>query len=140
MNLDTCKVCKRLFQNVGSGAICPECKDELEAKFSEARSFVEENPGANLKQIARACDVKTTQVQEWIREERLVFEADSPNKVPCEHCGIMISSGRLCAECKKAKAELIQDISRSFKRPVPQVSKKEVTDNKNRMRFIDNRT
>lgn len=141
MNLETCKVCKRLFQNLGSSPICPDCKEELEAKFLEARSFVEENPGANLKQIARACDVKTSQVQEWIKEERLVFEADSPNKVPCEHCGAMIRSGHLCEACQRAKAEIIQDISQSFKKPAPKERSKEgVSDNKNRMRFIDNRS
>ncbi len=141
MDLATCKVCKRLFRNLGSSPICPDCKEELEAKFLEARNFVEENPGANLKQIARACDVKTSQVQEWIKEERLVFEADSPNKVPCEHCGAMIRSGHLCEACQRAKSEIIHDISMSFMKPVQQERKKEdVVDGKNRMRFIDHRS
>jgi methionyl-tRNA synthetase len=48
--------------------------------------------------------VERKQIEQWVREERLVFSDESPIKLYCEKCGKYITTGRFCEQCKKDNA------------------------------------
>ena len=75
------------------------------------------------------------QIQQWIREERLEFTADSPVKIPCENCGEMIRSGKYCEKCKR---EMTNNLSSVMEKPkAVHAEPKKTQPSGNKMRFLD---
>ena len=104
MNARNCKKCGKLFNYIAGPPICPACKEAAEHKFQEVKEFVRRNKSASMKEISKECNVEERQIEQWIREERLVFASDSPIKLFCETCGAPIFTGRYCGDCKKNQA------------------------------------
>ena len=71
MNVRACKGCKRLFNYVMGQSYCPACKEKLEEKFQEVKKYIQENPGVHIQDVAEACNVETSQIRQWLREDRL---------------------------------------------------------------------
>ena len=135
MNVRNCKNCGRLFNYIAGPPICPECKDQIEKKFQQAKEFVRNTAHATVAMVAEEVDVPEQQVKQWIREERLVFADSAIAGIACEVCGEPISTGRFCAKCKN---QVMNDLNGAIKRPDAPVIKKKERENP-RMRFLDNR-
>ncbi len=73
-------------------------------------------------------------IRQWVREERLIFSADSAMGIECEKCGKSIRTGRFCDDCKRDTANELSGAYQSHKVEEDAPSKKVV---KNRMRFLD---
>ncbi|MCR5773762.1 MAG: flagellar protein [Lachnospiraceae bacterium] len=134
MNVKNCRKCGKIFNYIGGVPICPACKEDLEKKFNDVKNYIRENPKASIPKICEDCEVDTGQLQQWIREERLIFSDDSPVGIPCEKCGTMIHSGRYCEKCK---AELANGLNASIAKPQAPVAEPK-KDNRNNpaMRFL----
>lgn len=125
-----------MFNYVLGPSICPRCREKMEEKFQEVKKYVGENRGADMMEVAEACDVEPSQIRQWIREERLQFAEDSPIKIACEGCGSMIRSGRYCDKCK---AEMTNSFKNAMgvNKPAAQAPKPQnTTSGNNRMRFL----
>lgn len=109
MELMNCRSCKRLFNYITGEQICPNCRDLIEKKFEEVKTYIRENPGKNINEVAEACDTTIKQIKKWVREERLSFSDDSLVGLECERCGRMIHSGRFCNECAGGLADAMTD-------------------------------
>lgn len=136
MNVINCRRCGKLFNYIAGPQICPRCKEKNEEKFQEVKKFIQQNRRCSMQEVCEECDVEPSQVQTWIRQERLQFAEDSPIKVNCEKCGAMISSGRFCDKCKN---DMSKDLNSMMTKPVDELKKESVrkpTDTKNRMRFL----
>ncbi len=113
MNVRNCRKCGRIFNYALGPVICPMCKEKVEKKFQEVKKFVQDNISVGIPQISKECDVEVQQIQQWIREERLVFSEDSPIGIECESCGTMIKTGRFCEKCKR---EMVKEFSPAEKK------------------------
>ena len=134
MNVRNCKKCGKIFNYVAGPAICPRCKADQESKFQEVKKFVQENRGADITEVAEACEVEVKQIRQWIREERLQFADDSPIRIPCEGCGAMIQSGRFCDKCK---LELSSGLKQTLGQNKPRETEKKQTKSEgDKMRFL----
>lgn len=134
MNVKNCKKCGKIFTYVAGPPICPQCREAIEKKFEEVKAYIRENPKASIPQISTDCEVETSQIQQWIREERLVFADDSPVGIPCEKCGAMIHTGKYCDKCK---AELANGLNASIAKPqMPKPEPKKDLRNNPAMRFL----
>ena len=134
MNLRNCARCGKMFNYIGGQPICEPCKKAIEEDFQKVKQYIVDNPRAGLKQIAEDNEVSTKQIQQWIREERLMFTSDSPIQLQCENCGELIQTGRFCAKCK---ASMANNLNNTFAKPQPQVQQP-VKEKKNAgMRFLD---
>ena len=133
MNLRNCARCGKMFNYVTGPAVCDSCKKAIEESFQQVKQYIEENPRASLKQICEDNEVSTKQLQQWIREERLMFSKDSPIQLFCEKCGDPIITGRFCVKCK---ATMANTLNQTFAKPktLQQPVKKEP---KAGMRFLD---
>ncbi len=134
MNLRNCARCGKMFNYIGGQPICEACKKALEDDFQKVKQFIVDNPRAGLRQISDECEVTTKQIQQWIREERLMFTSDSPIQLQCENCGELIQTGRFCAKCKSSMANNLTD---TFAKPKPQLQPAPKPDKKAGMRFLD---
>lgn len=134
MNVRNCKRCGKIFNYISGPVICPRCRQDQEDKFQEVKKFVQENHGADIAEVAEACEVEVKQIRQWIREERLQFADDSPIRIPCEGCGAMIQSGRFCDKCK---AELSSGFKHSMGMDKPrEAAQKPAKSERDKMRFL----
>ena len=134
MNLRNCSRCGKMFNYVAGPPICEPCKKAAEEDFQKVKQYIAENPHASLKQISEDNEVTTKQIQQWIREERLMFSKDSPIQLLCENCGEPITTGRFCAKCKTNMANTLNN---SFQRPKPAIQQPVKKEPKAGMRFLD---
>jgi len=135
MNVRNCRKCGRLFNYITGAIMCPACREALDTKFKEVKTYIQEHPQVGMKEVSEACDVETAQIQQWIREERLEFTADSLMSVNCESCGCPIRSGRYCDKCKVA---LTNGLRAAMQRPqtTPQQPASTSKNDSNKMRFL----
>lgn len=136
MDIRNCRNCGNIFNYMSGPIVCPACKESLEAKFQEVKQYIEEHPGVGIKQVSDACDVETSQIQQWLREERLEVTENSAIYLNCESCGAPIRSGRFCDRCRNNLTNGFKNIIRSSQ-PVQEAEKKK-PDDKNKMRFLQN--
>lgn len=136
MNVRNCRKCGRLFNYIMGASICPDCKAASEEKFQAVKKYIQQHGRASMKEVAEACEVDTSQIQTWIKQERLQFSDDSPIKVACEMCGKMIGSGKFCAACKDSMARKLN--SAMGLTGVMVEAPKEAKKTGSRMRFLDN--
>ncbi|MBR4832578.1 MAG: flagellar protein [Butyrivibrio sp.] len=134
MNLRNCSRCGKMFNYIGGQPICEPCKKAIEEDFQKVKQYIAENPRASLKQISEDNEVSSKQIQQWIREERLMFAEGSPIQLQCESCGTNILTGRFCAKCK---ATMANNLTNTFARPKPTLEQPIKKDNKAGMRFLD---
>ena len=134
MNLRNCARCGKMFNYVSGQPICEPCKKAIEEDFQKVKQYIADNPRAGLRQIAEDNEVSTKQIQQWIREERLMFTADSPLQIQCENCGETIQTGRFCAKCK---AKMANNLTDTFAKPKPVLQQPVKQEKKAGMRFLD---
>ena len=134
MNLRNCARCGKMFNYVAGPAICEPCKKAVEEDFQKVKQYIQDNPSASLKQISEDNEVTTKQIQQWIREERLMFSKDSPIQLLCEKCGEPITTGRFCAKCKTSMAN---NLNNTFAKPKPALQQPVKKEPKAGMRFLD---
>ena len=132
MEVKNCKGCGRLFNYLTGPRLCGECKQKLEDKFMEVRDFIRDNPRASISEISETMEVSTSQIHQWIREERLIFSEDSLVTIQCENCGASIRTGRFCEKCK---AETAKGLGSLYKSAEPVMQKRDR--DRDKMRFLD---
>lgn len=134
MSLRNCAKCGKMFNYITGPAICDNCKKALEDSFQKVKQYIVDNPSASLKQIAEDNEVTTKQIQQWIREERLMFSENSPLQLLCEKCGSRILTGRFCSKCKDKMAN---NLNNTFARPRPTLQQPAHGGPGPGMRFLD---
>jgi flagellar operon protein (TIGR03826 family) len=134
MDVRNCKSCGKLFNYISGPPICAGCTKKLEDKFAEVKEYIYNNPGAGMQEVSEAFEVSTSQIQKWIREERLSFSEDSLVGIECESCGNTIKTGRFCKSCKDKLATNLNNIYKEPEKP----KKSKDTDANPKMRFLDN--
>ena len=134
MDVRNCRTCGRLFNYLGGPSICEACREETERKFQNTKEFIRENPRASIQEISDANEVTTSQIRQWIREERLQFADDSPIGIECEICGATIKTGKYCEACKNNTANAL---AKSIEKPQAPEPPKAKPKKENKMRFLE---
>jgi len=132
MEVRNCKGCGKIFNQMGSTPLCPECIKAMDLKFDEVKAYVYDHPNCTINQVAEEMDVSTNQIRKWIREERLAFSDSSAVGISCEGCGKQIKTGRYCETCK-------QNIQKGFNDLIPKKKEPELIkrkDDAGKMRFL----
>lgn len=136
MEIVSCKSCGKLFNYLQGPRVCPTCARKLEEKFLEVKKYVREHPSVDIHELSKEMDVSISQINRWVREERLVFSDESPVGIPCENCGATIKTGRFCDRCKSELQNGLRDAAGLNKKPETAARTRQSTSNK--MRFLDN--
>ena len=137
MNVKNCRKCRRIFNYVMGPILCQNCREAEEAKFQEVKKYVQENRRCGMQEVSEACDVTLNQIQQWLREERLVLSDESPMGIGCEKCGKMIKSGRFCQECVKQMTNAFQSATTPKQMKGTKVEPKSDHRDGSRMRFLN---
>lgn len=134
MNVRNCRGCGRLFNHISGPSLCPACREKLEEKFQQVKEFIRENPGVGIREVSEVCEVEPSQINQWLREERLELTEGSPLMLFCEGCGAMIRCGKYCDKCKANLANGFQSILRGEKPVEAPVERRRSSDSQ--MRYL----
>ncbi|KEF40334.1 flagellar operon protein TIGR03826 [Schinkia azotoformans MEV2011] len=99
-DLDNCSRCGRIYVRNIRG-ICDVCRKEEDQLFDKVYQFIKkrQNRTATMLQIVEATGVPEETIMRFVKEGRLK-PAQFPNLgYPCERCGTVIQSGKLCPNC-----------------------------------------
>ncbi len=134
MQIKNCTKCGKMFQWMAGDVICDACKKKEEDDFQKVKAYIQENPAANMNTISKECEVKLVKLQQWVREERLVFAKGSAVELVCENCGAPIQTGRYCDKCKN---ELANGLTSAFAKAGPAAPEmKKMTSGHAAMQFL----
>lgn len=111
MGLKNCKRCGEVFAT-DRKKICPDCERELEENFDKVRDYIYDHGQATIPQIHEETGVSVKEIEQFIREGRLI-EYNVDINIDCKKCGTDIQSGDYCSNCKE---ELSQGLSSKKKR------------------------
>lgn len=136
MNVKNCRKCGKIFNYIGGMPICPTCREAADKKFQEVKDYIREHKGCSIPEVSEECDVDEAQIRQWVREDRLIFDASSGIGVVCEVCGVAIASGRYCDKCK---LNLVNGLTAAGRQPVKPAQPAKPTRENPRMRFLDNK-
>lgn len=136
MRIRNCSKCGRIYSHVIGVNICPQCKNVLEDKLKEVKTYIYEHKHADIKEVSDNCSVSVSQIKQWIREDILQFSDEAFASINCEKCGKTIKSGRLCEQCNN---ELIHELN-SAKSTLVKEDKVHTLkkDTKDKMRYFKN--
>ena len=81
--------------------VCPRCLKKVEEDFEICVRYLrnKENRQATMNEMSEKTGVSVDQITEFIREKRLLIDQVPNLSFPCEGCGTLIRSGRLCESC-----------------------------------------
>ena len=99
--LKNCPRCGKLYMDMGQ-KMCPACVEAEHQDEDKAADYVREHPKATVKEIARETGVKESLIMKMVRQGRFVSASGVTISYPCEHCGKLITNGRLCDSCNRA--------------------------------------
>ena len=98
--LANCSQCGKVFvKNIKD--ICRDCYKEEEVAFKKVYEFLKQqkNREATLYEVVDATGVEEILITKFIKENRLRTSMFPKLGYPCERCGTMIVSGKLCVKC-----------------------------------------
>lgn len=99
--LKNCPSCGEFFNYTGIRDVCNKCAMNEEKLYEDVYRFLRkrENRAANVERIVEATGVEETLLHKWVRKGRLQ-PAMFPNLgYPCDNCGRLTNTGKLCANC-----------------------------------------
>ncbi|GKV64871.1 MULTISPECIES: TIGR03826 family flagellar region protein [unclassified Sporosarcina] len=99
--LKNCPSCGGFFNYTGIREVCANCAVSEEKMYETVYRFLRkrENRAANIDRIVEATGVTESLLHKWVRKGRLQ-PALFPNLgYPCDKCGALTNSGKLCAKC-----------------------------------------
>ena len=137
MEVRNCRMCGKLYNFVGGTYrnLCPSCIDKMEEKFLEVKEYIQQHSTANINEVSEECDVNARQIEQWVREERLMIADDSPIGITCERCGASIKCGRYCERCKNKIANNLGSMYGQSNAAVESMEKRASSEAK--MRYFD---
>ena len=113
-NVAVCKDCGKLFNYVSGERICYNCRDEDEKKLIIVKTYLHENPGAQLHTVCNETGATMRQINTYLREERL--QAINKSGLPvihCKKCGVGIDSGYYCKKCSQKHTNIVSGLKQT---------------------------
>ena len=104
MEVVNCPKCRRLFTKIIS-PVCPQCEKLEEEQFQVLRTFIEDEPCANINEISRATGITTKRILAYIREGRIQVSEGLMGELKCRQCGEPIYEGNFCDSCTSKMAK-----------------------------------
>lgn len=101
MDVVNCPNCGTLFVKMKFKDVCDACYKEEEAEFEKVYQFIRKskNRTAYITQVVEATGVDEALIIKYIKNGRLRMSKFPNLGYPCEQCGNLIKSGRICDDC-----------------------------------------
>lgn len=102
--LRNCPKCNEFFNYTGVRDICAKCARAEEEMYEVVYRFLRkrENRAATVERIVEATSVEADLLHKWVRKGRLQPTLFPNLGYPCDQCGKLTVSGKLCETCLKS--------------------------------------
>ncbi len=102
MEFKICENCNMIFQYKGQGDIlCPACIQKDDEDCEKIKNFLIENPNAKQSEISKATGVSLKSIDKLLKSNRIMIKGVNADILTCKMCGLQITSGKYCADCKR---------------------------------------
>jgi len=108
-DLVNCPSCGKIMVRNKFRDICPDCYKEEEKLFDTVYKYMRkrENRAATMPQVVEATGVSEELLLKFIKNGRIQITQFPNLGYPCDKCGTIIRTGKLCESCA---AELKKEI------------------------------
>ncbi|MFD2214830.1 TIGR03826 family flagellar region protein [Metabacillus endolithicus] len=130
--LANCPNCDTLFVQTQFRTVCDKCYKEEEKKYETVYAFLRkrDNRKALLDEVVEGTGVSKDLILKFIRTGRIQLSSFPNLGYPCEKCGTLIRSDRLCGNCSndiKKQLNQVEQEAQISERNKQQISPKAST-------------
>lgn len=99
--IETCPSCGDIYVKNQFRDVCQNCWKEEEKAYDEVSRFMRrrENRAATMLQVVEAVGIEEDLLLKFIRSGRLKVTQFPNLGYPCDKCGTIIRTGKLCESC-----------------------------------------
>ncbi len=99
--IETCPSCGDIYVKNQFRDVCQNCWKEEEKAYDEVSKFMRrrENRAATMLQVVEAVGIEEELLLKFIRSGRLKVTQFPNLGYPCDKCGTIIRTGKLCEPC-----------------------------------------
>jgi flagellar operon protein (TIGR03826 family) len=114
VDLSNCPECGEIYVKNKFRNVCEKCWREEEAAYDTVSKYMRkrENRAATMLQVVEATGVPESLILKFIKNGKLQITQFPNFGYPCDKCGAVIRTGRLCEDC----ANEIKDDLKHFER------------------------
>lgn len=114
MDLSNCPECGEIYIKSKFRDVCEKCWREEEAAYDTVYKFMRkrENRAATMLQVVEATGVTEALILKFIKNGKLQITQFPNLGYPCDKCGKIIRTGKLCEGCA---SEIMNDL-KNFER------------------------
>ncbi|GLI86642.1 hypothetical protein ANABIO32_44890 [Rossellomorea marisflavi] len=107
--VNNCPRCNALFMQTRFREVCEACHKAEETLFETVIRFLKkrENRAASIARVVDVTGVEEELLHNWVRKGRIQSRQFPNMGYPCDRCGKIIHSARICEGCQTS---LIQDL------------------------------
>lgn len=133
--LSNCPNCGNIFVKTPFKDICQDCWKEEEKMYETVYQYLrkKENRTANLTKVVEDTGVTEELILKLIRNGRLKLALFPNIAYPCENCGTMIRSGRMCQTCSNEISEQLKVFERE------ELRRKELEEKERRRTYLSSK-
>lgn len=127
--LVNCPNCNEIFMKNKFRDLCPKCWKQEEADYDTVYKFMRkrENRAATIEQVVTQIGVKEETILKFIKKGRIQL-TNFPNLgYPCDRCGRIIRTGKLCEKCTNELREDLKTFQSEEKRKQGLLKKEKAT-------------
>ncbi|WP_110112539.1 TIGR03826 family flagellar region protein [Bacillus sp. CGMCC 1.16541] len=97
-----CPNCHSIFRKNAFREVCDTCFKDEERQFNLVYNFIRQrqNRTATLLQVTNATGVSEALIYKFIKQKRLQISQFPNLGYPCEQCGELIQTGKICGGCQ----------------------------------------
>lgn len=137
MEVKVCKNCRGIFNDVKGDCFCPKCKETMGRTFQKVTQYIKEHDDASMAQVSANCNVSMSQIETWIKEEKIHTIDEQDVYSTCGSCNKPIASGNYCNLCKR---QLIGGLKSAFDSDrAGRIAPTPHKNNQTQMRFISSK-
>lgn len=109
MDLSNCPECGEIYIKSKFRDVCEKCWREEEAAYDTVYKYMRkrENRAATMLQVVEATGVTEAQILKFIKSGKLQITQFPNLGYPCDKCGKIIRTGKLCEGCA---SEILSDL------------------------------
>jgi flagellar operon protein (TIGR03826 family) len=105
VSLANCSLCGKVFPSFPGGRdICQACVKKEDDNYLKIFHYLTTRPSATASEIAQATEINVKDIYRYVRENRLRLVKNDTG-LSCESCGIPISQGKICDNCRQKLSE-----------------------------------
>lgn len=99
MHIDNCSRCGKIHVKNRQN-LCNECIKIVEEQYQTCVKYLREHQQASIYELSEATGVSVSQITKFILEGRISTASAPGLSYPCELCGKLINTNKLCDSCR----------------------------------------